>query len=79
LILTLPKCDFDVRDKERLGPPKKFEDVDLQKLLDEKSSQMVLELSIALNVIRMAVSKCLHALGKIHKDSYHMNCQKMPF
>ena len=59
--------DFDVRDKERPGQPKKFEDVELQKLFDENPAQTLLELSKALNVTLKAVSKRLYAMGKIHK------------
>jgi len=38
-------CDFDVRDKNRPGQPKKFENVELQELLDENPAQTLLELS----------------------------------
>jgi len=60
--------DFDVNDKERSGQPKKFEDTDLQALLDENSTQTLQELSAALNVTSMAVSKRLRAMGKIQKE-----------
>lgn len=60
--------DFDVKDKERPGQPKKFEDVELQKLLDANPAQTLSELSKALNVTPMAVSKRLHSMGKIHKE-----------
>jgi len=46
--------DFDMRDKERSGQPKKFED-ELQELLDENPARTLLELSKALNVTPMAV------------------------
>jgi len=45
--------DFDVRDKECPGQPKKFEDVELQELFDENLAQTFLELSKALNVTPM--------------------------
>ena len=45
---------------------KKFEAVKLQELLDENPAQIFLELS--LNVTSIAVSKHLHAMGKIHKE-----------
>jgi len=45
---------------------KKFEAVKLQELLDENPAQILLELS--LNVTSIAVSKHLHAMGKIHKE-----------
>jgi len=35
--------DFDVRDKEHLGQPKKFEDFELHELLDENPAQMLLK------------------------------------
>ena len=37
-------------------------------MLDENPAQTLLELSKALNVTPMAVSKCLRAMGKIHKE-----------
>ena len=33
------KVDFDVADKEHGKPPKRYEDVELQALLDEDDSQ----------------------------------------
>ena len=35
--------DFDVTDKEHGKPPKKYEDVELQALLDEDDSQKQLQ------------------------------------
>jgi len=58
--------DYDVNDKQ--GQLKKFEDTELQALLDENSAQTLQELSAALNVTPMAVSKRLHAMGKIQKE-----------
>lgn len=67
--------DYDVNDKQRSGQPKKFEDTELQALLDENLAQTLQELSAALNVTPMAVSKCLHvcrcnvnAMEKIQKE-----------
>ena len=58
-----------MRDKERIGQSKKFEDVELQELLDENpSGQTFLKLSIALNVTPLTISKHLHAIRKIHKE-----------
>jgi len=37
-------------------------------LLDENPAQMLLELAKALNIIPKAVSKRLHAIGKIHRE-----------
>jgi len=56
-----------VRDEERPGQPKKFEDFVLQELLDESPVQTLLELSKALNVTPKAFPKRLHTMGKIHK------------
>ena len=55
--------DFDLKVKERSGKPKKFEDEDLEALLDQTLKQ----LSEPLNVIEMAVSKRLHNLGLVQK------------
>jgi len=60
--------DYDVNNKQRSGQPKKFEGTELQALLDENSTQTLQELSAALNVTPMAVSKRLHAMGKIQKE-----------
>lgn len=59
--------DFDLEDKERSGAPKKFEDADLQELLDENATQTQKELAIELNVDRTTIGKRLHAMGKIRK------------
>jgi len=59
--------DFDARDKECPEQSKKFEDFELQELLDENPAQMLLELSKALNVIPKVVSKRLHVMEKIYK------------
>lgn len=56
-----------MRDKERPKQSKKFENVKLQELLNRNLAQTLLELSKALNVIPIAVSKRLHTKGKIHK------------
>lgn len=59
--------DFDVRNEERGKPPKKFEDKDLQALLDEDDTQTQQELAEQLNVTQKAVSLRLKAMGKIQK------------
>lgn len=61
--------DFDVRNEERGRPPKKFEDSELQGLLDEDDSQTQQELADQLHVTQKAVSKRLKAMGKIQKMS----------
>jgi len=55
--------DFDVRDKECPEQPKKFEDFELQELLDENPAQTFLELSKALNITPKAL-KTLACHGK---------------
>jgi len=59
--------NFDVEDEERGRPPKKFEDHELQALLDEDDTQTQQQLADQLNVTREAVSKRLKAMGKIQK------------
>jgi len=59
------KVDFDLKDKERSGQPKKFEDAELQVLLNENSAWTLEELAEALNVDKSIVSNCLQAVGKI--------------
>lgn len=59
--------DFDLKDKERPGQPKKFEYAELQALLDENAVQTQKELALELNVDRATISRHLHAMGKIRK------------
>ena len=59
--------DFDLKDKERPGQPKKFEDAELQALLDENAVQTQKELALELNVDRATISRHLHAMGKTRK------------
>lgn len=59
--------DFDLSDKERGRPPKKFNDADLQALLDEDDAQTQEQLANALNVTQASISTRLHAMGKIQK------------
>lgn len=56
--------DFHVKDKKRLGQLKKFQDADLQALLDEDSTQILKQLTEALNVVKSTITESLHALGK---------------
>jgi histone-lysine N-methyltransferase SETMAR len=60
--------DFDVEDKERPGQVKKFEDEELEALLDEDSCQTQEELAKSLGVTQQAISKRLKALGMIQKQ-----------
>jgi len=60
--------DFDVRDKERKGAPKKFEDAELQALLGEDSCLSLDRLAKELNVDRSIIGKRLHAMGMVQKE-----------
>ena len=60
--------DFDIKDKERPGQPKKFENEELKTLLDEDSCQTQDELAKSLGVTQQAISKRLKAAGYIQKQ-----------
>ena len=60
--------DFDVRDKEREGTSKKFEDAELQALLEEDSCLSLDRLAKEFNVVRSTVGKRLHAMGMVQKE-----------
>lgn len=62
--------DFDLEDKERPGQPKKFEDEELEVLLDEDSCQTLHELATSLAVDLSTVSKRLKTFGMTHKQGY---------
>ena len=55
-----------MRNEERGKPSKKFEDSELQTLLDEDDAQTQ-QLADQLNVTREAISICLKSMGKIQK------------
>jgi [histone H3]-lysine36 N-dimethyltransferase SETMAR len=59
--------NFDLKDNEHPGAAKRFEDEDLQVLLDEDSTQSQQILAEKLNVSRVAICQRLKAMGKIHK------------
>lgn len=59
--------DFDLKDKERPGQPKKIGEAELQALLDENPCQTQKELAMELNVDQATISRHLHAMGKIRK------------
>ncbi|KAG5314925.1 MOS1T transposase, partial [Pseudoatta argentina] len=59
--------DFELEDKERSGAPKKFEDKELEQLLDEDPSQTLSELGKILQVDESTVSK---GLGMIQKQGH---------
>jgi len=48
--------DFSVKDKPRSGQPKKFEDKELEELLEEDQSQMQEELAESLGITQQAIS-----------------------
>ncbi|KAG5324276.1 MOS1T transposase, partial [Pseudoatta argentina] len=62
--------DFELEDKERCGAPKKFEDKELEQLLDEDPSQTLSELGKILQVDESTVSKRLKGLGMIQKQGH---------
>ena len=59
---------FGLEDEERLGQPKKFEDEELEALLDEDCCQTQEELAESFGVIQAAISKRLKAAGYIQKQ-----------
>ena len=68
LIIKKFLCDFDIEDKERSGPSKKFEDEELEALLDQDPCQTQEEVGKTLEVTQQAICKCLKAAGYIHKQ-----------
>ena len=56
-----------MRSEERRRSPKKFEDSELQALLDEDDAQTQQQLTDQLKVTRESISIRLKAMGKIHK------------
>lgn len=60
--------DFDIEDKKRPGQPKKFEDEELEALLDNDACQTLEELSESLGVDLSTVGKRLKAMGMIQKE-----------
>ena len=57
--------DFDVKDKERPGQPKKLERADLQALLDEDSTQTLKQWAEALILAKSTISERPQASEKI--------------
>ncbi|KAG5327720.1 MOS1T transposase, partial [Pseudoatta argentina] len=74
--------DFELEDKERSGAPKKFQDKELEQLLDEDPSQTLSELGKILQVDESTVSKRLKGLGMIQKQGhwvpYELHPEKRP-
>ena len=60
--------NFDLEDEERPGQAKKFEDEELDPLLDQDSCQTQEELAKTLGVTHQAISRRLKALGFTQKQ-----------
>ena len=60
--------NFKLEDKERPGQPKKFEDEELESLLDEDPCQTLQDLVESLGVYFSIVSKRLKVMGMIQKQ-----------
>ena len=60
--------DFDLEGQERAGCPKKFEDAELEALLDEDPCQTQEELTLSLEVTQQTISLRLKAMGMIQKQ-----------
>ncbi|KYQ48368.1 Neuronal acetylcholine receptor subunit alpha-7 [Trachymyrmex zeteki] len=56
--------NFDLYDKKHGKPPKKFEDAQLEALIDEDACQTEKELATALNVTQQCISLRLRAMGR---------------
>ena len=59
--------DFDVRNEERGRAPKKFEDTELQTILEEDDTLSQKQMAAILNLAQQTISDCLKAMGKIQK------------
>lgn len=70
--------DFDLEDKERSGAPTKFEDEELEALLDLDPCQTLVELGKTLQVDASTVSKRLKALGMIQKQGHWVPYELKP-
>ncbi|KAG5311915.1 MOS1T transposase, partial [Pseudoatta argentina] len=70
--------DFELEDKERSGAPKKFQDKELEQLLDEDPSQTLSELGKILQVDESTVSKRLKGLGMIQKQGHWVPYELKP-
>ena len=60
--------NFGLEDEERPGQPKKFEDEEMEALLDEDCCQAQKELAESLGVTQAAISKRSKAAGYIQKQ-----------
>ena len=59
--------DFDVRNEERGRPPKKFEDAELQAILDVDVTLSQKQMAAMLNVAQQTISDSLKVMGQIQK------------
>ena len=59
--------NFDMKDKERSGRPRAFENEELQTLVDEDPYQMQ-KLAESLNYAQSVISDRMKALGKVYKE-----------
>lgn len=57
--------DYDLKDREREGQPKKFKDAELVNLLAQDNTQTQKQLATQLDVSQHAISDRLHAMGKV--------------
>ncbi|KAG5327264.1 MOS1T transposase, partial [Pseudoatta argentina] len=70
--------DFELEDKERSGAPTKFQDKELEQLLDEDPSQTLSELGKILQVDESTVSKRLKGLGMIQNQGHWVPYELKP-
>ena len=62
--------DFDVRVKKRPGQPRKFEDEELEALLDLDPSLTLKDFAQSLNVEESTFCKRFKSIGYIHKQGH---------
>jgi len=70
--------NFDLEDQERAGCPKKFEDAELQALLDVDPCQTQEELALSLEVTQQNISLRLKAMGMIQKEGHWVPYELKP-
>ena len=70
--------NFDLEDEERPGEPKKFENEELEALLDEDPSQTQEELANTLGVAQQTISDRLKAMGMIRKVGHWVPYELKP-
>ncbi|KAG5313940.1 MOS1T transposase, partial [Pseudoatta argentina] len=70
--------DFELEDKERSGAPKKFQDKELEQLLDEDPSQTLSELnsSLSMTTVRYWFNEFKRTDRYLHAESHHFLVQK---